>query len=297
MQPKRTATPQQPGMPFAASPEPGEPPASDPLGGATNYVMAVAYDGSRFQGWQVQPHGPSVQGRLEEALWTVTGAPVKLYGSGRTDAGVHAFNQIANFRGDPALDLRKLRQSLNALAAPAISVKRILPVSAAFHARHSAIGKTYRYHIFNRPYPSPFAKERCWWIRAPLDVPSMAEGARELLGTHDFSAFRSADCAAKSPVRTMRRLELRAAESSDRTLTIEMEASGFLQHMARIIAGTLIAVGMGRLAPDEVGKILKGKNRRQADMTAPGRGLHLVLVRYDLDEFPEMARLVSGEEA
>jgi tRNA pseudouridine38-40 synthase len=259
--------------------------------------MALAYDGSPFQGWQVQPHGPTVQGKLEEVLRIVTGKPVKVYGSGRTDTGVHALHQVASFRADPTLDLRKLRQSLNGLAAPSISVKRVVRVPEAFHARHSAVDKTYRYHIFNRPYPPAFAKHRCWWIRSPLDVEAMREGAAALVGSHDFSAFRAAECAAASPVRTVARLEVCTTDRTDCTLTIEIEASGFLQHMARIMTGTLTAVGLGKLPPGEVERILASGRRENADMTAPGRGLHLVRVRYDLEAFPELTELEPEGDA
>lgn len=250
--------------------------------------MLLAYDGSPFQGWQVQPHGPSVQARLEEALAVIFREPVKVYGSGRTDTGVHALGQVANFFAPAERDPRKLQTSLNALCAPAISVKGLLPVSEDFHARHSAAGKTYRYHIFNRPYPPVFGRRRCWWVRTPLDVRAMAEAAMALEGKHDFSAFRAKECAAISPVRKIRRLVVSENEHRDSTIRIEIEASGFLQHMARIIAGTLTAVGRGRIAARDMGGILAGRDRGAADATAPGRGLYLVRVAYELEIYPEL---------
>ena len=256
-----------------------------------NVAMVVAYDGSPFQGWQIQPHGPTVQGKLEEALGLVCREPVKLYGSGRTDTGVHALHQMANFRVPEDMDLRKLRAGLNGLAAPAISVRQLLPVAEDFHARHSAIGKTYRYHLFNRPYPPVFTRQGCWWIRTPLDVEAMREAAQALVGTHDFSAFRARECGARSPVRKVKRLELSEGERPDSTLRIEIEASGFLQHMARIVIGTLTAVGLGRLTPGDIPAILAGRQREDAYATAPGRGLYLVRVDYDLERFPELRAL------
>lgn len=253
--------------------------------------MAVAYEGSGFQGWQVQPHGPTVQGKLEEVLRIVCGRAIKVYGSGRTDTGVHALCQVANFFAPEGRDLQKLRASLNGLAAPAISVMGLVPVSTEFHARHSAIGKTYRYHVFNRPYPPVFARDRCWWLRTPLDVAAMAEAAQALVGSHDYSAFRSNECAAASPMRTIHRLEVSECGRSDGTIRIEIEASGFLQHMVRIITGTLTAVGQGRIAPRDMPEILAGKERERAGDTAPGRGLYLVRVNYDLDAFPELRAL------
>ena len=266
--------------------------------GQQNLAMVLAYDGSPFQGWQVQPHGPSVQGILEEALSTVCRQPVKVYGSGRTDTGVHALGQVANFFAPLQQDLHKLQASLNGMAAPAISVMGLTPVAHRFHARHSAIGKTYRYHIFNRVYPPVFGRDRCWWIRMPLNLAAMEEAGQALVGTHDFSAFRAKECAAKSPIREIRRLSLSEAEHGDgeihdSTIRIEIEASGFLQHMARIITGTLIAVGLGRLSPSGVERILAGKDREAADMTAPGKGLYLVRVEYNLEAFPEL-RMLKG---
>ena len=269
------------------------PAASDGEGERQNLAMVLAYDGGLFQGWQFQPHGPTVQGRLEEALRTITGEEIKVYGSGRTDAGVHALNQVAHFRVSPGRELHKLQASLNGLAGPAISVKHLVPVSPRFHARHSAIGKIYRYHLFNRRYPPVFARDRAWWIRSPLDLPAMRTAAAALLGEQDFSAFRAAECAAASPVRTMRRIELESGDWSDGTLRIEMDASGFLQHMARIIVGTLVAVGLGRLEPVGIPRILAGSRREAADSTAPGHGLYLLRVCYDSAEFPELRALES----
>jgi len=263
--------------------------AKQTANGSLRVAILVAYEGSAFQGWQLQPHGPTVQGKLEEALQTITGTHVRVQGSGRTDAGVHGRNQVAHFDLPAPRSLHKLRASLNGLCAPTISVKQVIPVPAGFHARHDARGKTYCYHLFHRPYPPVFAKSRCWWIKHKLDVDSMRAAATHLLGEHDFSAFRSIDCAAKSPVHTLRRVEMEEGDWPDATLRITFEATGFLQHMARIITGTLVAVGAGRFSPDDVKQILASKNREQAGETAPGRGLHLLHVHYDTKAFSELA--------
>ncbi|MBI3994133.1 MAG: tRNA pseudouridine(38-40) synthase TruA [Candidatus Lambdaproteobacteria bacterium] len=276
-----------PAPPRPADAAPRRPPRPAPAG--QNIAMLLAYDGTPFQGWQLQHHAPSVQGTLEQALRTVLRHPVRVTGSGRTDTGVHALNQVANFRLPVAQDLARLQQHLNGLAGPAIAVKALIPVPDTFHARHSARGKLYRYHVFNRAYPPVFARRRAWWLKLPLDIAAMREAAAWLPGEHDFSAFRAADCAAASPVRHLRRLALAEGEWEDGTLRIELEASGFLQHMARIIVGTLVAVGQGRLAPGDVRRILESRRREQADATAPGHGLHLVRVFYDLGCFPELA--------
>ena len=250
--------------------------------------MLLSYDGSPYQGWQLQPHGDTVQGRLEAALKTITGLSIRVHGSGRTDTAVHAHNQVAHFDLPAPRSLQKLRASLNGLCQPSVSIKNLLWVPADFHARHSARGKTYRYLIYNRPYPPVFAKPYCWWVRYPLDVGAMRLAARHLLGPHDFSSFRAIDCAAKSPLHTMNSVELEEGIWPDATLRITFQATGFLQHMARIITGTLVAIGGGRMAPDEMGRILQAKQRDLAGETAPGRGLHLLKVHYDLEEFPQL---------
>jgi tRNA pseudouridine38-40 synthase len=283
--PPRSAEPPDPARPAGA----GQAAPREPPPALQNLAMLLAYDGSGFMGWQVQPHGPSVQGRIEEALRTITRREVKVYGSGRTDAGVHALNQVANFRLPPGQDLAKLRASLNGLLGPAISVKAVVPVAERFHARHSALGKHYRYQLFNRPYPPVFRRHGTWWIKLPLRLEAMRAAAAPLLGEHDFSAFRARHCEAPHPVRTLQRLEVVPREAPDCTLSIELEANGFLQHMARILTGTLVDVGLGKLAPQDVPGILASGRREQAPATAPAGGLHLVRVHYDLEAFPELA--------
>jgi tRNA pseudouridine38-40 synthase len=250
--------------------------------------MRLAYDGGAFHGWQVQDHCASVEAALGQALTTALRRPTRVFGSGRTDAGVHALNQVAHCDIPEGTDLERLRASLNALAAPAISVQDIVPVPGDFHARHSATGKVYRYHLQNRPYPAVLARGRCWWIRPPLNIPAMREAAAALIGTHDFSAFRASQCAAPSPVRELRRIDLSEGDWTDGTLRIELEASGFLQHMARIIVGNLVSVGLGKLSPRGLATILATGDRTRAAMTAPAKGLHLVRVFYDLEAFPRL---------
>lgn len=256
--------------------------------------MVLAYDGSPYLGWQIQPHGPTVQGTLEQALNTILHHPVRVIGSGRTDTGVHARNQVANvFLPEPP-SLYRLRQQINALAGPSIAVKRMVEVPPNFHARYCARGKHYRYHLFNRPYPSVFGRERSWWIRQDLDVDAMREAAGHLVGEHDFSTFRAKACEAPSPVREIRRIDITVGEREDSTLRIDLEASAFLQHMARIVVGTLVAVGLGRLEPARLAPILASRDREQAEATAPARGLHLISVNYDLEEFPQLAPMTAG---
>jgi len=267
--------------------------SSSPGAPLRNLALLLAYDGSAFQGWQVQPHGPSVQGKLQEAVRIATREAAAVHGSGRTDAGVHAEGQVANVRVPAGIDLHKLQGNLNGLAGPHISVRSLAWVPEAFHARRSAIGKTYRYRIHNRPYP-PVLDRRCWWIRQPLDARSMRRAAAALVGEHDFSAFRAKECEAVTPVRTMRTVTIGAAERDGDVIDLEFHATAFLQHMARILAGTLVAVGLGRLAPEAMAEILASRTRERAAATAPPEGLHLIRVHYDLTEFPALAAFLHA---
>ena len=268
---------------------------------AQSYAMVLAYEGGPFCGWQIQPHGHSVQGALETALGTITRAPVKVTGSGRTDAGVHAFNQVAHFRLETPRPPEKLRASLNGICAPDLSVRAIVPVPEDFHARHRARGKIYRYLIHNRAYPPLPARGHAWWVKLPLDHAAMAAAARHLLGRHDFSAFRGRHCEAAHPTREIRRLEVwaqpNAPHAAPGTLCIEVEADAFLQHMARIITGTLVAVGKGLIAPEEMAGILASRDRARAASTAPPEGLHLMRVHYDLKQYPTLAALLPEDAA
>lgn len=255
--------------------------------------MLVAYDGRPFLGWQVQPHGPSVQAKLEEAIRIATRVAAPVHGSGRTDAGVHAEGQVAHVLLPGDLDLHKLRGNLNGLAGPHIAVKALAWVSPEFHARHSAIGKTYRYRIFNRPYPSVLGR-RCWWVRQALDVPAMRAAVQALIGEHDFSAFRAKDCEALHAVRTLRAIEITELAEADATLALEFDATAFLKQMVRILTGTLVAVGLGKLRPEDMAGILASRDRERAAATAPPEGLHLMRVHYDLERFPELKAFIGA---
>jgi tRNA pseudouridine38-40 synthase len=258
-------------------------------------AFVVSYSGTPFQGWQTQPHAETVQGRLERAFEVAMRNPVTVYGSGRTDTGVHALAQVANAWVPGGTDLHKLRGSLNGLAGPDIVVRALGWVAPDFHARHSALGKCYRYWIHNRSYPPLFTRGRAWWMRRPLDLEAMRAAAERLIGIHDFSAFRAKECAAASAVRDLRRVSLLETGEAEGALRIEYEASGFLQHMARILTGTLVAVGLGDLSPRDIAEILASRRRECAAATAPGHGLHLVRVEYDLARFPELAPLLAEE--
>jgi tRNA pseudouridine38-40 synthase len=258
-----------------------------------NLALLIAYDGSPFQGWQVQPHGATVQGKLEDAIRIATRTAAPVRGSGRTDAGVHAEGQVANIWLARDVDLHKLRGNLNGLAGPDIAVRSIVRTQPDFHARHSAIGKTYRYRVFNRPYPTVLDR-RCWWIKQPLDIPAMRRAAGLLLGEHDFSAFRAKDCEAASPIRTLRTITIQEEDRADGIVSLEFHATAFLQHMVRILTGTLVAVGAGKLSPTDMTAILASRDRERAASTAPPEGLHLARVHYDLGRFPELAEFLDA---
>lgn len=275
--------------------EPRRPAHSQP--GALWIALRLAYDGSSFMGWQLQPHGASVQGRLEDLLAQLTGQRVRVHGSGRTDAGVHARNQVAAFhlpaplRDAPPLELERLRRGLNALGAPHLVVKQMLFAAADFHPRFSACGKVYVYRLHNHSTPPLFARPYTWWVRQALDRQAMCRAAATLLGRHDFSAFRAAGCLARDPRRTLHGLRLRSGGEEGELLCLELEGDGFLRHMVRILCGTLVEVGLGRRDAASLPALLRQGDRRLAGPTAPAQGLFLERVRYDPLRYPQLRPL------
>ena len=252
------------------------------------YKITIEYDGTNLLGWQWQPDGNSVQGFLELALRNAFGRFVAegvedgalIWGAGRTDAGVHALAQVAHF--DLNLDIEdwKMREALNAhlrnLEAP-VSVLCVEKVNDDFHARFSAKGRGYIYRILNRRAPSVLLQNRVWWIPVPLDVEKMRLASKCLLGKHDFTSFRAAACQAKSPIKTLDKLDI--IENGEE-IRFEVEARSFLHHQVRNFVGTLKMVGDEQLAVDDVQKILEAKDRKQAGVTAPAWGLYLSQVWY-----------------
>jgi tRNA pseudouridine38-40 synthase len=241
--------------------------------------ITLAYDGTGFVGWQRQAEGESVQGLLEGALARFEGAPVVVHGAGRTDAGVHALGQVATAQMTASHDPATLVRALNAQLPDAIRVRSIDDVPPEFHARFSARSKTYSYRIRNTPIADPFRRAYEWHIPESLDHSAMAQAARTLLGTHDFSAFQSAGTDIRSTVRSLTRAELHCAD--DGLLTLQFTANGFLRHMVRAMVGTLVEVGRGWRLPDAVAPLLAGGRRADAGVTAPPHGLFLISVDYD----------------
>ena len=284
-----------------------------------NWKLTLSYDGSQFHGWQVQPGLRTVQGELALAIEHVAGETVLPQGSGRTDAGVHALAQVASFALDAPVPAPNLLRALNRVLPPAIRVLTAEHVGAAFHARHSARGKTYEYRIFERRVArtpgepaeertcSPFLAPFVWDCRWPLSMHRLEAAAERFLGTHDFTAFAATDPeravreededednarrpSAPNPVKTIHasgwsRVPLAGADLLDAApatlLVYRVTGSGFLHHMVRNLVGTMIDAGRGSFEPDDIPRILVSRDRTQAGPTAPARGLFLRSVIYD----------------
>jgi len=253
--------------------------------------LTVAYDGTRFVGWQRQASGESIQGWLERALEPLEGAPVTVHGAGRTDAGVHALGQVASVSLGGTHDSATLMRALNAQLPPDIRVRAVEDVAADFHARFSARRKTYRYLVRNATFANPFERTFAWHVPEPLRVTDMIAAAASLRGRHDFSAFRSTGSDVTTTVRTIRRSELRGLADAQYLpdtsaggvlLAYEVEGEGFLRHMVRAIVGTLVEVGRGARTAESMTSLLEvGTARAEAGPTAPAHGLYLVGVAYD----------------
>jgi tRNA pseudouridine38-40 synthase len=242
------------------------------------YKLTVEYDGTGLVGWQRQAEGPSVQSILEEGFRRMTGAGVFVQGAGRTDAGVHATGQTAHVDLARAYPPREIRGALNFHVRPAaVAVLAVEAVPVDFNARFSAIGRRYLYRILNRRAPPALDRNHVWHMGAALDHEAMAAGAGYLLGHHDFTSFRASECQARSPWKTLDRLEvMRAGEE----IHIVAAARSFLHHQVRNMVGTLNLVGLGKWRPEDVGAALAARSRAAAGPTAPPQGLYLTEVAY-----------------
>lgn len=237
----------------------------------------LEYDGTDFQGWQVQAQGTTIQGALEKALGTILGHTVRVDAAGRTDAGVHARGQVIAFDTIRPVDVRKVQKSLNALAGPSISVTELRDAKADFDPRREALRRAYEYRIHNAPFASPFTRRFAWHVHEPLDVPAMAKAAAVLVGEHDFSAFQAADCDAEHAVRM---IHLSQVETIGSEVVYRVRATAFLRHMVRAIVGTLVEVGRGERTPADFAAVFASRDRTRAGATAPPHGLCLVTVEY-----------------
>ncbi|WP_135466728.1 tRNA pseudouridine(38-40) synthase TruA [Crenalkalicoccus roseus] len=244
------------------------------------YALTLEYDGAPFVGWQRQEEGLSVQQVLEAAAARLNGgAPVQAVAAGRTDAGVHAEGQVVQIGLARDMPPERLREALNYHLRPhPVAVLRAALAPPGWHARFSATRRGYRYRILNRPARPALDRGRVWHLQHPLDAEAMHAAAQTLLGRHDFSAFRAAACQAKSPLRTLDRLEV---SRQGEEVVVVAEARSFLHHQVRNLVGTLAEVGLGRRPVSWPRQVLEGRDRTRAGQTAPAAGLVLVLIRYD----------------
>lgn len=241
--------------------------------------LVLEYDGTRYVGWQVQPNGPSVQAEVEAALARLRKEPVRVTAAGRTDAGVHARGQVASFPEPRPLPLAAYVKGMNALLPPDVAVRAAQVVADGFDARRDARGKRYRYRIQNLETRAPLTRHVAWQVFRPLDLEAMRRAAAPLLGRHDFSAFRAADCEAAHAVRELRRLEVLGEPRGE--VEVVAEATAFLKHMVRNLVGTLVEVGLGARPAASTGELLAARDRTLAGATAPPHGLCLDEVFYE----------------
>ena len=242
------------------------------------YKLMLEYDGTPFIGWQKQRGQLSVQGVLEDALKTYLRESIAVYGSGRTDTGVHALGQVAHFDVDKKLDLRKAQYSLNALMRPhPVVIRKMEMVDADFHARFSAKRRTYLYRIQNTTFPPALNTGRVWHVSQELDVDKMNEVAKMLIGKHDFSTFRAANCQAKSPIKTLDDIKVERVKEE---VHITVSARSFLYHQVRNFAGALVNVGIGTWSVADFEKAFLACDRTKGAITAPAEGLYFMNVEY-----------------
>ncbi|MGW8181054.1 MAG: tRNA pseudouridine(38-40) synthase TruA [bacterium] len=241
------------------------------------FKITVQYLGTNYHGWQIQHGQTTIQGVLKETLSTLAGTPITISGASRTDSGVHAFGQVAHFFFPPRNTIPDLRRTLNALLPRDIRVLRLGQVSADFHAQKSARKKRYEYRIYNGPVLPPFSYGRACHIVHPLNFERMELGAQLLMGRHDFSGFAASTTTTQNRVRE---IGLSQMIKRGRNLAYRVEADGFLHHMVRNIAGTLLEIGLQKRSPDSVTEILAKADRRKAGVTAPPEGLYLVRIWY-----------------
>ena len=241
--------------------------------------LTVAYDGTAYAGWQVQPNGTTIQEVMEGAFSRILQEPVRLRAAGRTDAGVHAREQVVDFADAGVRDLETIVHGGNGLLPPDIRILSASVVPETFDAMRHATEKEYRYFLYLSPVASPFLSRYAWHIEKPLDLVAVRQGLSRLVGEHDFTSFRGQGCTAKSPVRTVFRAEV-AKHDVPGLFSIDVAGSGFLRHMVRNIVGTVVDAGKGKQAPERVREILLARARSAAGVTAPGHGLFLWRVAF-----------------
>jgi tRNA pseudouridine38-40 synthase len=243
-----------------------------------NIKLTIEYDGKEFHGWQKQPNKPNIQGTIEQAIKQITGEEVELFASGRTDAGVHALGQVANFKTNSSVPMDKWCIALNSILKKSIRIKQAEEVEERFHSRLSCKRKTYRYVIRYSECSSAIYRHLETHIPYPLNIENMQKAAFYLEGEHDFKSFKASGTSSKSSIRTI--YQAKVFSIDDERIGIELTGNGFLYNMVRIIAGTLVEVGMGKISPEQMKTIIMAKDRSLAGKTLPPEGLYLVKVEY-----------------
>ena len=243
-----------------------------------NIKLTIEYDGKEYGGWQRQPSKPNIQGAIEDAIEEITGEKVNLIASGRTDSGVHAIGQVANFKTESSLPIDKFALAINTKIKRSVRIIKAEEVDDMFHSRLSCKEKTYRYTINNNPVQSAIFRNLEYHIPQKLDVTKMQEAVKYFEGEHDFKAFKASGTSSKSSVRTIYRAKV--YENDKGRIIIELTGNGFLYNMVRIISGTLVEVGLGKIEPDDIPNIIDSKKRENAGKTLPPYGLCLIDVKY-----------------
>ncbi|MEZ6050461.1 MAG: tRNA pseudouridine(38-40) synthase TruA [Planctomycetaceae bacterium] len=251
-----------------------------------NIRLTIAYQGTNYAGWQVQPNQPSVQGTIEAALNTLTGESIRIHGAGRTDAGVHAIGQVAHFSTSASIPPDRFAAALNRELPSDVIIRESSEVPEGFHARYSAVRKQYRFLIDTNALTPPWLRDLVWRVPGPIDEQALCAGAQKLVGRHDFSAFESKSSPEEDSCRTIFEIDVTRQpitlgwQYDHQVLAIAITADGFLYNMVRSIVGTLVQVAQGRWTADDVTRILNSRDRSQAGATAPPQGLTLMWVDY-----------------
>ena len=244
-----------------------------------NIKLVIEYDGKNFAGWQTQPGKDNIQKKKKKAIKEITGEDVELNASGRTDAGVHALGQVANFKTESLIEIEKIPYALNSKLPNSIVIINAEEVDERFHARYNCKGKTYKYIIYNNLFPSALNRYREFHMPQELNFAKMKKALKYFEGTHDFAGFKSSGGAPKkTTVRTITKAEI--VKTDDNRITITLSGDGFLYNMVRIICGTIVDVGLGKIKVEDIEKIIESKDRKMAGKTLPPQGLYLVEVKY-----------------
>ena len=242
-----------------------------------NIKLTIEYDGKEYNGWQKQPNKLNIQGEIEKAISNITGEEVELNASGRTDAGVHALGQVANFKTNSNLPIEKMAIAINSQVKNSIRIIKAEEIEESFHSRYNCKEKTYRYIINNSKYGSAIYRGMEYHIPIKLDIDKMQEAAKYFEGEHDFKGFKSSGTSSKSSIRTIYKA---IVKKENERIIIELTGNGFLYNMVRIISGTLVDVGLGKINPNSIPEIIESKDRTRAGKTLPPQGLYLVEVKY-----------------